>query len=227
MKGEVIMRTMTAVVEPTPPSTPTTVKTLADLLERLGVPAERVWLNPPPGQATEADVIYADDHLDRLCELVDGTLVEKAMGNRESHLASVIIYILQSFVLPKKLGYVLAPDAMFRLFGGQIRLPDVAFVSRAQWPSGVGSTPIADFAPELAIEILSPSNTLAEMRRKRSEYFTSGVRLVWIIDPAARVVVVYTGPERSTTLSEDQILDGGTVLPGFSVSVRDIFADLD
>jgi len=70
------------------------------------------------------------------------------------------------------------------------------------------------------------SNTKAEMNRKRQEYFQAGVRLVWEIDPDARTVAVYTGPEQCTTLTQDQTLDGGDVLPGFTLSLRELFAEL-
>jgi hypothetical protein len=94
----------TAVVNPTPPlSAPP--PTFADLVAQLGdVPLERIWLYPLPGTATEQDVLDADDHLDRHCELVDGVLVEKAMGYREAMLAMEIGLLLASFVKPRRLG---------------------------------------------------------------------------------------------------------------------------
>ena len=78
--------------------------------------------------------------------------------------------------------------------------------------------------PDLAVEVLSVGNTPAEMKRKRKEYFFSGVRLVWLVDPAARTIEVFTSPDQHLTLREEQALDGGDVLPGFSVPVREIFA---
>jgi Uma2 family endonuclease len=82
-------------------------------------------------------------------------------------------------------------------------------------------------APHLAVEVLSPHNTKAEMNRKLVEYFDRGVQLVWYVDPRTRTVAVYTSPRRPKTLSESQTLDGGTVLPGFSVPVAQIFAELE
>src|SRR3989475_12302594 len=84
-----------------------TIETLADLLEQLGgIVPERVRFRPPPGTATEQDVLAVEAHEDRLCELVDGVLVEKAMGWRESLLASVLITLLSNFVRPRNLGLV-------------------------------------------------------------------------------------------------------------------------
>ena len=117
---------------------------------------------------------------------------------------------------------------MMRLFPGLVRVPDVAFASWARFPEGrVPTAPIPSLAPDLAIEVLSDSNTPREMRRKRGEYFTSGVRLVWLVDPEPRTVSVYTAPEEVSELGEDDTLDGGDVLPGFSLPLRDLFAELD
>jgi Uma2 family endonuclease len=83
--------------------------------------------------------------------------------------------------------------------------------------------PIPDLAPDLAVEILSRSNTTAEMPRKLAEYFAAGVRLVWYLDPVARNARVFTAPDASQLVTEDQILDGGLVLPGFTLLLREWF----
>ena len=107
-----------------------TIETLADLLEQLGgIVPERVRFRPPPGTATEQDVLEVEAHEDRLCELVDGVLVEKAMGWRESLLASVLITLLSNFVRPRNLGLVTGEAGMVRLASGLVRIPDVAFIS--------------------------------------------------------------------------------------------------
>jgi Uma2 family endonuclease len=86
-------------------------------------------------------------------------------------------------------------------------------------------TPIAPLAPDLAVEIISRSNTREEMERKLGEYFQAGVRLVWYVYPAAREARIYTGPDRFTSVSEDQSIDGGQVIPGFSLSLGEFFAE--
>lgn len=80
--------------------------------------------------------------------------------------------------------------------------------------------------PDLAVEVLSESNTPGEMQVKRKEYFLAGTTLVWQVDPRRRVVVVYAAPEMSVTLTEADTLDGGIVLPGFSLPVRRVFERL-
>ena len=82
-------------------------------------------------------------------------------------------------------------------------------------------------APDLVVEVLSKGNTPREMKRKLDEYFRAGVRLVWYVDPKRRTVRVYTAPDQSVLLTEDQQLDGGEVLPGFTLSIRDWFAEAE
>lgn len=205
------------------------IPTLADLLERLGgVSPQRVRYYPLPGTATEADVVAIEAREKRLCELVDGVLVEKPMGYRESILALWIGTVLNNFVVPRRLGVVTGEAGMMRLFAGLVRIPDVAFASWQRLPGGrVPKEPIPELAPDLAVEVLSESNTNREMARKRREYFDAGVRLVWLVDPNARTVAVFTGPDQFTTLDASQTLDGGDVLPGFTLSLRDLFDKLN
>jgi Uma2 family endonuclease len=207
-----------------------TIDTLADLWERLGrVPLDRIRFHPAPGTATEADVLVAlEAPRKRICELIDGVLVEKAMGFREARLAAIIIRLLDTFVSEQALGIVTGADGTLRLWPGRVRIPDVAFFSRQRFPNlRVPEEPIPHLVPDLAVEVLSRSNTPAEMRLKREDYFTTGVRLVWEIDLPTRTVAVYTRPaEPDTVLTESDTLTGGDVLPGFTPPVRDLFVDL-
>jgi Uma2 family endonuclease len=205
------------------------IETIEDLLDHLGgVAPGRVLVRPPVGTATEADLIAVNERKQGIFELVDGTLVEKAMGYPESFLALFLGGLLNAFVIPRNLGIVTGPDGMMRLYPGLVREPDLAFVAWNRIPGGrVPTEPIAGFAPDLAVEVLSPSNTKAEMARKRREYFEAGVRLVWEVDPRARVVEVYESPEHSTRLDESQTLEGGDVLPGFALPLADLFGELD
>lgn len=219
------MATAPASLTPTPPILPTAEPhTVADLIERLGnVPAERIRLRPAIGTATERDVIDAAEN--RLCELVEGTLVEKAMGAAESQMAGLLIYHLLGFVLPRRLGVVLGADGALRLAPGLVRIPDVAFIAFARLPGGrLPAEPIPSLAPDLAVEVLSRSNTPGEMARKLGESFAAGVRLVWIIDPEAKQAQSYTAADRFTIGEADGALDGGEVLPGFALPLGELFA---
>jgi Uma2 family endonuclease len=199
-------------------------ETLRDLLDRLGnIPPERIRLHPAPGTATEADVLARPHGEKRLCELVDGVLVEKAMGFYESVVAGVLIHLLQGFLDSQPLGVVSGPDGTLRLIPGLVRIPDVAFLSWDRFPNReLPAEPVPDLAPDLAVEVLSEGNTEPEMERKLHEYFDAGVRLVWYLDPATRTARVYTSPNDVRMLGEDETLDGGAVLPGFHLTLREL-----
>ena len=203
--------------------------TLADLLKRLGnVPLDRIRLRPPIGSATEDDVLVAATRDRRWCELIDGTLVEKPMGFDESFLASFINRILGNYVAPRNLGHVTTEQGMMRIAPGLVRIPDVAFISWERFPNRRRTgEPIPDLVPDLAIEVLSPSNTSAEMDVKLAEYFSAGVRQVWIVNPATRTIALYDEPDSCQTLTENDTLRTERLLPDFSFSVRELFAELD
>jgi Uma2 family endonuclease len=196
-----------------------TIETLADLLESLGdIPPRRIRMQPLPGTATEADVLAAHAVDKRLCELVDGVLVEKPMGYEESRLASAIIHALIEFLSLHDLGTVAGEAGMMRLMEGLVRIPDVSFVRWERLPEKAG--PIPPISPDLAVEVLSESNTPKEMERKLREYFENGTQLVWYLDLKLRTVTVYTSPDQCTVLDESDTLDGGRVLPGLVIPVR-------
>jgi len=201
--------------------------TAADLVERFGpIPLSRIRRDPPPGLATERDVIEIHDRENRLCELVDGVLVEKTVGTYESYLAGLLVHLIWTHVREHDLGIVLPPDGMMRLASGLVRIPDVSFVSWQRLPQRkVPRDPIADLAPDLAVEVISKSNTPREMQRKLSDYFAAAVREVWYIYPTPREVYVYAAPDRHTVLTEQQVLEGGDVLPGFSLPLPRFFAE--
>lgn len=198
--------------------------TVGDLIRELGVPARRVRLDPLPGTASESDLTRINDRKEGLCELVDGTLVEKARGFRESFLAALFIEFLGPFVRAKDLGIIVGPDSPMRLRRGSVRLPDVSFVSWDQLPNNeIPEEPVPNLYPDLAIEIYSKNNTRKEMARKRREYFRAGCQLVWIVYPKTETVEVYTTPTKFDTLDINGVLSGDRVLPGFKLPLRRIF----
>ena len=206
-------------------ATLTTPTTMAELLEQLGdIPPERVRLRPTPGTATERDVVKIHNRERRLCELVDGVLVEKPMAYYKSHLAMLIGTFLQNFNEQHDLGVVTGADGMMRLAKGLVRIPDVAFVDWDKFPNRtIPRTPIPALVPDLAVEVLSESNTAREMARKLDEYFDLGVRLVWIVDPETESVEVFASRNQARRLDRTGTLDGGDVLPGLKLALRRLF----
>jgi Uma2 family endonuclease len=202
---------------------------LADVLERLGdIPPNRIRMVPPPGMATVKDVTETESRFERLCELVDGVLVEKTMGYFESAIAVRIIYLLSCFLEKCNLGIVLGEGGTLRVLPTQVRIPDVCFIAWEKSPGRrLPAEPIPALAPDLAIEVLSTSNTVREMERKLRDYFTAGVRLVWYIDPKTRTARVYTVADQGTLVEADGVLSGGDVLPGFELRMSDLFSHVE
>jgi Uma2 family endonuclease len=202
-----------------------TAVTVSDLLHQLGdIPPERVRLQPPPGTATEADVVAVHSREERLCELVDGVLVEKTLGYYESYIAATLIRLLGNFVVAHDLGIVAGADGMMRLAPGLVRIPDVSFVSWEKLPGRrLPRQAIPDLVPDLAVEVLSEGNTPREMARKLDEYFALGVRLVWLVNPMTESTAVYTSRHSSAVLDKSATLEGGVILPGFTLPLSALF----
>lgn len=201
-------------------------ETLADVLHRIGdVPLDRILARPAPGDATPADVLrLCDGEPKRLCELVDGVLVEKAMGQHESRIAVDLSARLWNYLKTHNLGILTGADGPYSLEDDQIRFPDVAFIAWEDIPPDADHrTPMPDWKISLAVEAISPGNSRGEMKRKLKDYFAAGVELVWYLYPVERVVRVYTSEEDCQTLTDADELNGGDVLPGFRVSVRELF----
>jgi Uma2 family endonuclease len=201
------------------------ITTVGDLIESLGdIPLDRVRLDPPPGRATEADLLRLSAADGRLYELVDGTLVEKPMGWKEASLATWLARLFHPYLMENDIGDLVGADGTHRLWQGLIRLPDLAFVLWEHVPPDEELPQIPDLAPDLAVEILSPSNTPKEMARKRKEYFRAGTSLVWQVNPEKKTVEVFTSPTRSKLLGVSDTLDGGSLLPGFTLPLALLFA---
>jgi Uma2 family endonuclease len=207
---------------------PPGIRNLAELLDRLGnVPLDRIRFQPPPGTATVEDVVRIEERENRLCELVDGVLVEKTMGFNEGRIAILIATALQNFVERDDLGVVNGSDGMIRFPENLVRMPDVSFAAWDRFPNEeIPEEPVPEIVPDIAVEVLSVGNTSGEMSRKLREYFKAGVRLVWFIDPRAKTATVYTSPTRSKVIPSNGTLDGGKVLPGFELPLAEVFGKL-
>jgi len=198
---------------------------LGELLDHLGgISPYRVRLNPHPGTATESDLLAVLDRTNVICELIDGTLVEKAMGFAEGNLALWLGTLLNLYLMENDIGTLGGADSTLRLMPELVLVPDVSFSRWEKFPDRrLPAMPIPDLVPDLAIEVLSESNTRGEMQRKLRQYFFAGVLLVWFVVPLRREVLVYTAPDESRTVHLGEMLDGGDVLPGFTVPVARIF----
>lgn len=162
-------------------------------------------------------------------ELVHGELVK--MGNsgmEHGGIGSFLGGSLSLYVRSNKLGVICDSSTAFTMQTGNKRSPDVSFIAKERL-QGVKRLPKGYFqgSPDLAVEILSPSNTVEEIHDKIVEFFENGTRIVWVIHPDEQYVLVYHNPSPDRLLRLEDSLDGEDVVPGFSLGVAELFAELD
>ena len=136
-----------------------------------------------------------------------------------------IARILGNFVEAQGLGEIVVGDSGFVLDREEqtLRGPDVAFISRERIPAEGLPDDWWEGAPDLAVEIVSRTQTAHDLARKALEYLQAGTKMVWVVDPESKTVAVYTPPNHIRVLREDETLDGGEVLPNFQIRVGDLF----
>jgi Uma2 family endonuclease len=188
--------------------------TMAEIWMRTGkVPLDRILTVPAPGAATVDDAIHSKERFDLSCELVAGTLVAKTMGYFESKVAAAVGYFFHRYLDDHPIGEVAVGDGPCETIDENIRKPDVSYTAFDPLP----------FSPDLAVEVLSPSNTVDEMEKKLHEYFASGAKLVWHIEPELKTARVYTAIDRFEDIPPTGTLRGGDVLPGFELTLARLF----
>jgi Uma2 family endonuclease len=190
-----------------------------------GVELRRILVNPPPGTATELDLLNRlENEPKQLVELIDGTLVEKPMGQLESLLARLIATRLGIFVDANELGDVYGADCPIRMSTRNVRLPDVSFVERKLSGRPLTTERVLDTWPDLAVEVISESNTRAELDRKRLELFQLGTRLIWQVDWRTQSVEVYTSPDKpARVVTGPAKLSAEPVIPLFELDLAELW----
>ena len=161
-------------------------------------------------------------------ELVDGELVDMDGKPRHGRVTTRIGSLLQNHVFDAGLPLDVGTNAGFAMSETTLRFPDVyvATLERmAEYDEDAPGWPC--FAPDVAIEVVSASNTPAELNRKTSEYFANGTRAMWIADPALRTVAIRRPSATEQVFGPDDILSGEPEIPGFACPVADVFAVLD
>ena len=191
-------------------------------IENLSIeaPAQKVW--------TDAAFMVLPDDGHRY-EIVNGNLIDKVnSGALHGYVCSLLLAALIGYVLPKKLGVVLNSSTAFKMKNSNRRSPDIAFFAKerlqgmTELPSG-----FLDGAPDLAVEVLSPGNTVEEIEDKIAEYFANGAQLVWVISPTQHYVLVYRfAQEPDRLLKSADSLDGEAVISGFTLPVAHLFQKL-
>jgi len=159
-------------------------------------------------------------------ELVKGELVQMTpAGGQHGTVAGRLLTFLGHFILTHQLGEVMAAETGYKLVNDPdtVRAPDISFISKDRLPAGPAPEGYWPFAPDLAVEVVSPGDTSQEVQAKVSEYLSAGTRLVWVVYPKTRNVVEYLPGGEAHVLSEDDWLDGRDVVPGFRCRIRDLF----
>ncbi len=185
--------------------------------------------NPPEKKNWTDDEFMTLSRDGHRYEIVNGKLMD--MGNsgaKHGYIAIILSAALFNFVSTRKLGVLLDSSTAFKMKSGNKRSPDISFVDKKHL-QGIDDLPndFLEGAPDLAIEILSPSNTVAEIHDKLVEYFENGARLVWVIHPQEHYVLVYRsrlGPDR--LLKSTDSLNGEEVIPDFTFPIADLFQKL-
>jgi Uma2 family endonuclease len=198
--------------------------TAADLQQQLGgIPLERIRVVPPPGLATDDDAMRVQDREGRTCEVIDGVLVEKAMGYFEARVATVLLFLIEQFLEKHDLGIVVGPDGLVRISSTRSRAPDAVFFSWDKFPGRVlPAAAVPSLVPNLAVEVLSRGNTRTEIETKLDEYFAAGVQAAWVIDPTRQTARIYESRDAEVDIAIDGLLCAPHVLPGFEVSLGEL-----
>lgn len=172
------------------------------------------------------EISHLPDNAGRRFELINGELLEMSpAGGEHGGIAAAILAYVWNFVIPRRLGYVTTAETGYSLTGDGLNVvaPDVGFVSMTRLEKlPPGYIPLV---PDLAVEVISPNDRAGDVQKKVLKYLEVETPLLWLVYPESRTVVVHAN-RQVTTLGVDDTLDGGTILPEFTLAVHDIFAPL-
>lgn len=163
-------------------------------------------------------------------EVVEGILVRMAgSGEEATFIGNIINNALFNFVIPRRLGVVTPADGIYRFPGAETGLlPDVGYYARERHPDHRFSPQPIPFAPDLAVEVVSPDQTADDMATKARTYLQGGTLLVWVVWPRTQCIDVWHSENRAepvAILQRDDTLEGEDVVPGFTCAVADLFID--
>lgn len=176
-------------------------------------------------QSMTADEFFDDPDVPELAELVDGEVVELTTPPPlHGWIARNVQRALDAFVTAHRLGEVFGDNVPYMLGHEKVRVPDVSFVRTERVPGPPPPRGGWPMAPDLAVEVLSPSERYAAVRKKLADYFGAGTRQVWLVDPDDRIVEVHTMGGTARQVDEAGTVDGGDLLPDFTLAVADVFA---
>ncbi len=162
----------------------------------------------------------------RKYELIEGDFIMTPAGLRHEVIAGNLTFELKTYLKSNPIGQVFTSSAGYRLSENIVLSPDVSFVRAEQLPGGVAPEGFGEFAPDLAVEIISPGDNITDIERKVQLYLSHGARLVWVINPRLARATVYRPDGSARVLQAQDALDGETVLPGFTCRLADLLAGM-
>ncbi|MFQ5637676.1 MAG: Uma2 family endonuclease [bacterium] len=170
---------------------------------------------------TDEDLLQLPDDGHKY-EYVEGELKVSPAGMLHERLGVKLSRKLDEFADQYQLGGVYGSSAGYRMKSGNLLSPDVSFVKDSTLPEGKVPEGFGHFAPDLAVEILSPTDRLTDLQQKIQEYFENGSEQVWILDPWKKKAFVYRAIHDYRVFDEDEVINGGDLLPGFSFRLADL-----
>ena len=177
---------------------------------------------PAPGQAMSLAEFSRLPHDGRKYELLGGYLIMTPAGMEHEEIGSNLLYLLKKHLEPQAIGRVYGSSTGYRLSEELVLSPDVSFVRTEQLPGGRSPIGFGEFAPDLAVEIVSPGDQALDIEDKVQLYLQYGTRRVWVINPRRRIATVYAPDGTARVLQAEQSLDGEDVLPGFACRLSEI-----
>jgi Uma2 family endonuclease len=193
----------------------------------------RLWFKFSSHSMPTAAKIWTDEELMALPkdghkrELLHGEIIMSPTGYRHERIAAIIMSAMLQHATKHRLGVVCGSSLGCWMESGNLLSPDVSFIAKSRLPSGaVDEEKYFRGAPDLVVEVLSPWDRPVRMREKMEDYFLSGTRLAWVVNPIERNALVYRGPEADRLLRVTDALEGDDVLPGFKLPLAEVFAEL-
>ena len=161
-------------------------------------------------------------------ELFKGRLVEKSMGAKASLIAVAVTYLLGPFARGKRLGLVFGSDCGYQCFATdpkRVVFPDASFIRRGRLPNDEAPDGHVHIPPDMALEVVSPSNLAEQLMQKILDYLQAGVRLIWVVFPRSRTLLVFRSNNSVSRLKPEDELSGEEIIPGFASRVAELFEE--
>ena len=159
-------------------------------------------------------------------ELIDGRLMERSMGFRANRITNALNAALYLHCVQQRLGWVMPPDTSYHCFPQRpklVRRPDISFVTKERLPLDQEPEGHCRIAPDLVVEVISPNDEYYDVEERVRDYRAAGVRLIWLVVPPSRLVLIRRLDGTAAEVGEAGELDGENVVPGFRCLVADIF----